>query len=646
MLRRKLLAELRSRYALLSSQIWRKIVDENAFGVQKHSSFLIPPSSLLENAKKYRFQYDPQAKQAFMDWLAGKIAAGEVYDPYELQKKGGLGGTVKWSKERAEHYVYSAYRQGVVNAWNTGAKQNPSTDYDVTSPTDFTSGSREQFLNDAFNGPVAKKTLELLYTRAYDQFEGVDSEMARKMSRILSDGFLRGEGPREIARKLRNEVGMTKERALRIARTEIIHAQAEGQLDAMEMLGHDRIGVLAEYSTAHNDAVCPKCAALDGLVMEIADARGLIPVHPNCRCTFVPHVGKKPSARELAKSKKITDAVKAGRGPLKSPPKEETADQRELRKRQEAIERMERISPTMAQELRKKWDMDYDPAAAAKIEEDLAQRVREAEAAVREIEKQQMELYRREMEEKIRQAELRRQEEQRRHEEEIASLKLEIQQKTQESGENSRNKQEITPEQRKVEEKAAKEIFGNPRMKVDYSGMDYPLVEHTNAGLREVVEQYPFLRDAVKKIDSYTPEDSGTLAEFMPGIKNLLISSEKTLEDVLTTVAENYKIGYYATDSPQHTVRHEMGHALHDFVFTEIQRTQGLRAAQKFDDELTDLFAELVKVSTSDNDILSGRGKVDFDEMIAESFAEVMGEKPREFARKVIAMLFSRIVQK
>lgn len=627
MIRRKLLAELRGRYGVLSSQIWKRIVDDDCFGVksQQHNG----GATLLWNAPKYHFEYDPAQKQAFLAWLNQRIAEGEIYDIYKEQKN--LGGTVQWSRERAANYVGSSYRAGVVNAWNVGAKQNPSPEYDVTAQTDFTNGTREQFLNDAFNGPVAKKTLELLSTRAYDQFEGVDAEMARKMSRILSDGFLRGENPREIARALRKEVGFTKERALRIARTEIIHAQAEGQLDALEMLGHDHVGVLVEYSTAHNDGVCPQCAALDGLVMTIADARGLYPIHPNCRCTPVPYIGKKPSVRELAKAKKITDSVKAGRGPKKAPPEKETPGEKEDRKRQEAIQRMERISPAMAQELRKKWDMDYDPAAAAKIEDDIARRLAEAEAAVREIERGQMEIYKREQEEK-----------ERRYREEIESLKLEIERITKEDDENSRKIEQMTPERRKAEEKITSELFGG--IQVDYSGMDRPLVEHNNEGFREVVEKYPFLRDSVRTVSSYTPPSDRTLAEFTPGVKEFLISSRNTLDRMLATIAAEYKTGYYSSDSVHHLIRHEMGHALHDYVFSEIRRTQGLRAARNFDKELERLFDELTSQSKAKNDILSRRGKERFHEMVAESFAEMMEENPRDFAKKVIALLLSKIL--
>jgi hypothetical protein len=36
--------------------------------------------------------------------------------------------------------------------------------------------------------------------------------------------------------------------------------------------------------------VCERCSALEGKLYSIEEAEGLILVHPNCRCTFIPAV--------------------------------------------------------------------------------------------------------------------------------------------------------------------------------------------------------------------------------------------------------------------------------------------------------------------------------------------------------------------
>jgi SPP1 gp7 family putative phage head morphogenesis protein len=50
------------------------------------------------------------------------------------------------------------------------------------------------------------------------------------------------------------------------------------------------VTVDAEYTTADDNKVCPKCRQLEGNVYTIDEARGIIPVHPNCRCAWNPVV--------------------------------------------------------------------------------------------------------------------------------------------------------------------------------------------------------------------------------------------------------------------------------------------------------------------------------------------------------------------
>ena len=73
-----------------------------------------------------------------------------------------------------------------------------------------------------------------------------------------------------------------------LARTEVINAYTEGTLDSYERLGVEEVQGRAEWSTAGDDRVCPQCAGMEGAVFTIREARGLIPLHPNCRCAWLP----------------------------------------------------------------------------------------------------------------------------------------------------------------------------------------------------------------------------------------------------------------------------------------------------------------------------------------------------------------------
>ncbi|RPI64644.1 MAG: phage head morphogenesis protein, partial [Planctomycetaceae bacterium] len=73
-----------------------------------------------------------------------------------------------------------------------------------------------------------------------------------------------------------------------LARTEIIHAHAESTLNRFEEFGIDGVMGQAEWSTSGDGLVCPRCAAVGGKIYSLSDARGMLPMHPNCRCAWLP----------------------------------------------------------------------------------------------------------------------------------------------------------------------------------------------------------------------------------------------------------------------------------------------------------------------------------------------------------------------
>ena len=180
-------------------------------------------------------------------------------------------------------YVESAYKKGGVRAY-TDLRAEELANY----PSLFKGGQAE-FIRTAFSSPVALQSVALLYNRAFTELEGVTAAMDQQMSRVLADGFAQGHGAAKIARDLRKNVTkITRTRANVLARTEIVRAHAEGQLDAFEALGVKEVGIMAEWSTAGDDRVCPLCDELEGVVMTIDEARGLLPRHANCRCAWIP----------------------------------------------------------------------------------------------------------------------------------------------------------------------------------------------------------------------------------------------------------------------------------------------------------------------------------------------------------------------
>lgn len=223
-------------------------------------------------AKTYDFLTDPAKLDAFRVWLSSQV------DSALLEVIGSVKGE-PWTAK----YVMSAYRQGLLRSYDEAHPEMRS------APMDVYLGSRAQFLRDAFAQPERLSKAQLLSTRAFENMRGLGEAAKTSLNRMLADGISRGDGPAAIARQMRKEIeGLSSNRALTIARTEVIHAHAEGQLDGYEELGIEEVGAELEWSTAGDAVVCSRCNSMNGQIFTVEEARGLIPYHPNCRCAWIP----------------------------------------------------------------------------------------------------------------------------------------------------------------------------------------------------------------------------------------------------------------------------------------------------------------------------------------------------------------------
>lgn len=153
----------------------------------------------------------------------------------------------------------------------------------------------------------------------------------RKMNRVtraalrvvLADAVKEGLGIPETARKIRDVFGDAKTyRAERIARTEILKAGNEAQVEAYKQSG---VVMGKEWFTALDEGVCQWCQPMHGRVKSLdgnffiqgesfTGTKGGIlrldfetvdepPLHPQCRCVMLPVVGR--SAKPQKKTKKL-----------------------------------------------------------------------------------------------------------------------------------------------------------------------------------------------------------------------------------------------------------------------------------------------------------------------------------------------------
>ena len=313
MLRAAFMRDMSARFRRLRTAITKLVGDEDAFGLGR-SSVKVPSSGAVVSTvpldavvgdftanvvvtnKRWAFVTDDKKLDSYRKWLKAQVDA-------DILSVDRVNEATPWTQT----YIDSAYRRGVVRAYTDTHKM-------VDASFDFIEGGKAAFLEMAFASPVAQSKLRLLGTRAFAQLQGVTAEMDKEMSRILAQGLAQGTGPRALARVLSGSVsGLERKRALTIARTEVIHAHAEGQLDAFEAMNIEDVGVMAEWSTATDDAVCDMCAPLEGVVLTIREARGMLPRHPNCRCAWIPaNVGEHKGG--------TTKTTWAGKGQGLSPP--------------------------------------------------------------------------------------------------------------------------------------------------------------------------------------------------------------------------------------------------------------------------------------------------------------------------------------
>jgi hypothetical protein len=140
----------------------------------------------------------------------------------------------------------------------------------------------------------------MLYQRSFDLLKGISQDASKEMSQVLAQGLVDGSHERIIAKNLANRLDLKLPRAEAIVRTEIVYTHAEAMLDTYDTLGVEGVNVLAEWNTAGDDRVCGRCAALEGIIMTIQEARGLIPRHP--RCVTGDMVVDAPGTRSMMRS--------------------------------------------------------------------------------------------------------------------------------------------------------------------------------------------------------------------------------------------------------------------------------------------------------------------------------------------------------
>lgn len=262
--------ELVRKFRQLQTVIRKAIVIEDVFGMRTSDAVAM----VSPGAKRFAFGRSSEKINGFMDWLRSQEELGilETIPGTDMQHAA----DASWMNV----YIDGAYQRGIRDA----SARLTNTSYGSTD-----------LLQGAFNQPIHADAVGIIYTRSYNELTGITDAMDQQISRELAAGMVDGRGVVAMARSINDRVeGIGIERARVLARTETIAAHAEGSLNLFAEAGVEGVTVEAEFTTAGDDAVCPECEDLEGQVFTIDAARGIIPVHPNCRCAFIPLVQDEP----------------------------------------------------------------------------------------------------------------------------------------------------------------------------------------------------------------------------------------------------------------------------------------------------------------------------------------------------------------
>lgn len=256
------------------------IVDRDVFGLNEQFAImqLTPPPQ-----RAFSFDTNTKKIQAFIEWLNGLINE-------DLLRLGVMADVGDVNEFWGNVYIFESYQRGV---------QDIRFDLKQQGVYDF------RDLDAVMHTPVHLNRVAQMFLRNYENLKGITADMSKQLATALSEGFINGLWPRVIAKNLveliekgkmtdiaiKDKLGRTistKRRASLLARTECIAAHINGAVEECLRMGYKEGQIYAEYIAGYDNRVCDTCANMHMQTFTLEEIRALIPVHPQCRCTFVP----------------------------------------------------------------------------------------------------------------------------------------------------------------------------------------------------------------------------------------------------------------------------------------------------------------------------------------------------------------------
>lgn len=226
----------------------------------------------------YPFATSSEKMEMFSEWIK------QMEDQGVLHSIKGPGQTVVGYEHWSDLYIETSYKKGMRDAYSYGK-------YASVTNLKFS-----EWINAAFYTAIHADRVGLLYSRTYNDLKGITEATDTALSRKLAQGMAEGKNPNVIAKEMAetiDDIGI--KRAKLISRTEVMRAHAEAGLNTYESFNEEGLSIMVEWSAAKDERTCPRCIAMayengKPKVYTIEEARGKIPLHPNCRCVWIPVV--------------------------------------------------------------------------------------------------------------------------------------------------------------------------------------------------------------------------------------------------------------------------------------------------------------------------------------------------------------------
>jgi SPP1 gp7 family putative phage head morphogenesis protein len=276
---------IESKYVAFVRRLSDKILTENALGYVQST---IDPFELPKNGKKSTVKdYGGDISDEFKAWLESQM--NELVDEILLEQ------CIIECYDAARRRVYE--QKQIVERFNKRSQIGKT----ITNQEDFEAGEKRQFLTTGKQSQAGRGIIQSVLTKAMAALKGIASSMVQSTIGMISDGISRKQPPEKIFKDVQEHVEKQQKKAVGATIDTTTRAGAESQLHAFGDLGHEYVVAIIE--TMEDDRVCQECQKIAGEEMPIEQAKNLIPIHKNCRCSWK-IVSQNPLTAKLSQPEK------------------------------------------------------------------------------------------------------------------------------------------------------------------------------------------------------------------------------------------------------------------------------------------------------------------------------------------------------